>query len=323
MRPSDLSTDPRYLRFLGLGPELGAEERARALAEADRDPKGYVLRTPCGLTDECPHAERCPRRHRTARDIRTDATEDIDIRLPEREYKLPVRTVERVQVILVPHHLDATACRLVTEALFAAAGSVWIRGILIMISSCSGGPVTPHFEGLMALLDAMRGEVPIVAHIETQASSAAYILASAAHLVLAARRAKVGVLGSICFICAGGEPQILSTTPHKRRAAFAYGTPRIRPMPFQKEYLDDVRKYLEADHDNTVRRIVRFRELPEEHVRRHIADGRTFQARKALRRGMVDRVVPGWREALAIASEFIHRRGSPDASPHPKEEVRA
>lgn len=162
-------------------------------------------------------------------------------------------------------------------------------GSIVLLLDSPGGSVAGVEETWQVIREAS-GRKRVVAVVDSLAASAAYFLASAADEIVVTPSGEVGSIGvytlhadwSRNLSSAGIKPTIIKAGEHK-----AEGNP-YEPLG------DDARAHTQSIVDDYyrafVRSVARGRGVSTRFVEKNFGQGRTFTARRAVSRGMADRV---------------------------------
>lgn len=162
-----------------------------------------------------------------------------------------------------------------------------VAHILLQVYSPGG-----HVDGIQDLADEVyriRGQKPIVAHIEDLGASAAYWVASQADRITANGTAEVGSIGTMAVLedsskrleRLGITVHVVATGPYKGLG--------VEGAPVSAEALGYVRQRVEAINSHFLRSIQRGRGLTAEGLAL-VSDGRVHHAAPARRLGLLDAV---------------------------------
>ncbi len=169
-----------------------------------------------------------------------------------------------------------------------AMASTEVSGVVLDVDS-PGGMVDGVPE-MAAEIRAARGTKPIVAVANTQASSAAYWLASQADELVATTSGRVGSVG---VFAAHEEESAKAQNEGVKTTLISAGKHKTEGNPYEP-LSDDARLHLQAMVDEYfgmfVADVAKGRKLSVDAVRNGYGEGREVLAREALSAGMVDRI---------------------------------
>lgn len=181
-----------------------------------------------------------------------------------------------------------TSTELVGRMLAAAVNNDEVKTVVLDLDS-PGGSVSGVPE-LAAQISRSTTVKPIVAHVNAQASSAAFWLASQATEIVATPSGRIGSVG--VFMLLVDESKRLEQEGITVNAISA-GKNKLEGAPFQP-LDDDTRAHLQAQVDETnrefVQSVAKGRGVTASVVNAEFGQGREFKAREALQRGMIDRI---------------------------------
>lgn len=134
----------------------------------------------------------------------------------------------------------------------------------------------------------LRERKPVVAYVGGLGASGGYMLASAAHHIIALPAALVGAIGVIAY-----RPLVFEALEKIGVQMHVSKSGRLKDMlsPFREATEEEQAKeqrIIDAMHDLFVEGVARGRNLPEERVR-ELATGEVFAAPDALAAGLIDR----------------------------------
>ena len=161
-----------------------------------------------------------------------------------------------------------------------------VRAVVLNIDS-PGGSATGSDLMARAVLR-LREEKPVVAFVGGLGASGGYMLASAAHYIIALPAALVGAIGVISY-----RPLVSDALDKLGVQMRVSKSGRLKDMlsPFRESTEEEQAKeqrIIDSMHDLFVEGVARGRGLPEERVR-ELATGEVFAASDALAAGLIDR----------------------------------
>jgi len=162
-----------------------------------------------------------------------------------------------------------------------------VRAVVLNIDS-PGGSATGSDLMTRAVLR-LREEKPVVAFVGGLGASGGYMLAAAAHYVIALPAALIGAIGVISY-----RPLVFEALDKLGVQMRVSKSGRLKDMlsPFREATPEEEAKeqrIIDSMHDLFVEGVARGRGLSEERVR-DLATGEVFAARDALAAGLIDRM---------------------------------
>jgi signal peptide peptidase SppA len=220
---------------------------------------------------------------------------------------LPLRGVIANRMNLMSDISGGTSSEGFGKALDAAVADSGVKAIVIDVDSPGG--VVSGTDELSAKIFAARGKKPIIAHVNPQAASAAYWIATAADEMVLNPSAEVGSIGvigvhddvSAALEKAGVKRTLMTAGEYKGEMASF--------LPLSDEARQHQQERIDAYHDQFVRAVARNRNVSPTTVRDSFGKGRMVMAADAVARGMAD--------SIATLEETLARFGAA-AEPSPE-----
>lgn len=212
---------------------------------------------------------------------------------------LPLRGVIANRMNLMSDISGGTSSEGFGKAFDAAVADSGVKAIVIDVDSPGG--VVSGTDELSGKIFAARGKKPIIAHVNPQAASAAYWVATAADEMVLNPSAEVGSIGvvgvhddvSAALEKAGVKRTLMTAGEFKGEMA------SFRPL--SEEARQHQQERIDAYHDQFVRAVARNRNVSESTVRENFGRGRMVMAADAVARGMAD--------SIATLEETLARLG--------------
>jgi capsid assembly protease len=201
---------------------------------------------------------------------------------------LPVQGVLNQKLDFLTWLYGGTSTEVLGRTFEAMANDPMIDGIILDIDSPGGA-----YSGTPELANRIyqaRGSKPIIAVANSQAASAAFWIATAADEVVVMPSGEVGSLGVIAihrdFSRANEAAGITTTiiTHGRNKAEFS------PDQPLSDEARQELQRRVDGAGDLFVRDVAKQRGVPPSTVLAQFGQGRMYDAREAISRGMADRV---------------------------------
>jgi len=220
---------------------------------------------------------------------------------------IPIRGVMGKRMNLLMEISGGTSTELAGAEIQRAVEDPGVRGILLDIDS-PGGSVDGSFT-LADLVSAAAAVKPMVAFVDGDGCSAAYLVACSAGRIVAGETADVGSIGVVTSVLDRTEQnRALGIRRHVITAGRykAVGSPDLALDRAGEDY---IRGRLDVLYGLFVDRVAAARGVSREFVLDEMADGRVFLGREALARKMVD-VIGERGDALRLLSSEINKTES-------------
>lgn len=201
---------------------------------------------------------------------------------------LPFYGVVAQRMTLMMEMSGGTSTEQFAAAFRAAVGDDAIDSILIDVDS-PGGSVFGVQE-LSEEIRAARGRKPIIAIANSQMASAAYWIGSAADEIVASPGADVGSIGVYALhIDQSRQLEEEGVTPTFLYAG-RYKVEGNSYEPLGDEAREHFQEKVDARYQDFIAGVAKNRGLKKSQVVKEYGEGRSYPAREALARGMVDRI---------------------------------
>jgi capsid assembly protease len=196
---------------------------------------------------------------------------------------------------LMTAYCGASSYADVQHALMTAAATPGLKAIVLAIDSPGG-----ECRGMLdtaAMIYGMRGTVPIVAHVDGMACSAALLLAAACDRIIADPAATIGCAGAVI-----GFDRVGEADEDARTVTFtAARSPRKNASVLSKDGASQMQQLINVTGDAYFAALATYRGVDAATVHEVFGLGAVFGASDAIARGMIDAVMV----AEALSTQLV------------------
>lgn len=187
----------------------------------------------------------------------------------------------------------------IEETIRLAAEDPSVKGFLIDIESYGGTPVASH-EIAQAI---RKSGKPSAAVVHEFGTSGAYLVAASTDTVFASEESTLGSIGVTSSYVDNVEKNKKEGLTYNQLSSVPFKDSGSPDKPLTSAERALFMRDIQISHDNFVKAVASFRNLPVEHVSA-LADGSTLMGAAALEKGLID-AIGGTEDALGYLEQAI------------------